>query len=1141
MATAASKWRLALATLAIFAAGLLPGIAAAAGYAMFPSRGVSDKPQSKVWYNDGSWWAAVNAMDRIGIYELSGNTWTARDSVGPPAPPILEGGTTDALWDGSNVYIAAFDSIASRLYKYTYDVPTRDYQPQAGFPVSIPMGLGSETITIAKDGTGRLWTTFETKLAIVVKHTNASDTDWVAAGDSIGNLVTADDISAVVRFGNRVGVLWSNQNDFAFYFRYHNDADAPNVWSPAETVIEGVQIADDHINMTVDATGRVFAALKDQYNHLIVARRNLDGTWASNKDVTYGREATRPIILVDDSQSKLYCFYTRWVNGTHIGINPIEYRVANYNTLVFGLETSFIDSPTVEMNNIQSTKQALPSGSLLAICDGADGKAYWNGWGTISGIGGTGGGGPLPAPPNPPGAPTATTAVAPGGSLGLAAFTFEEGTGSTSADQSGHPHVATLGTAAVGDPAEPDWQSGVTGNGLHFNGINDMASITDTGDLHGAGSFTIECWARPPIDPNAMTLVAKGSTNTRSYRLELTSGGSAEFSLRNTANTVFAATATTPVFDNNWHHFAGVYDATAPAMLKIYIDGTLRATKAFTGTMATTTDPILLGVRQSTSGYSRYFFGTMDQLRISPAAIYTDNFNPPYAFTTQPSKYVKLAWSVPTAQGGISGYNVFRSINGSPFTRLNGLLLVSTNAYNDATVSDGYVTYKVTAVDLLGQESLGSPVLNLEFEGYVPAVATAPQAYDVVRHVATGGLVAAYTLDQGSGQAVTDIGGNNYNGNLGNTAAVESADPLWKPGISGSSLEFDGTNDLATIPDADGLRIPGSMTIEAWFKLNQTGLQGAIAGKGGSSQRNYRLTMLSTGKVEFSLDNTSGSSYKTASSVAITDLNWHHASGVYDRTAGQMRIYIDGVLTGSASASGTPITGNDPLYFGVRKSSSSLKDWFKGRIDVVTIYSAAIHNQNFTPPTSIGSTSGAGYVTLHWALPEIGLVRGYNIYRSINGQIDWKLNYGALVTETTFTDDHPHDGNDCYFVRAVNARGVEGVSTQSVCVAFASTEIPSDAGGPAAARGLQLRVAPNPFNPATQISFHLDQAGDATFRLYDVAGRRIREWQATGLAAGTHQMPLRAEAGGKRLASGIYLLRVQAAGQTADTRLVLLK
>ena len=66
-------------------------------------------------------------------------------------------------------------------------------------------------------------------------------------------------------------------------------------------------------------------------------------------------------ILVDDSQSKLYCFYTRWVTGTHIGINPIEYRVANYNTLVFGLETSFIDSPTVEMNNIQSTKQALPS------------------------------------------------------------------------------------------------------------------------------------------------------------------------------------------------------------------------------------------------------------------------------------------------------------------------------------------------------------------------------------------------------------------------------------------------------------------------------------------------------------------------------------------------------------------------------------------------------------------------------------------------------------------------------------------------------------------------------------------------------------------------------------------------------------
>jgi hypothetical protein len=1146
---ASSQRRRGAAVLALLVCWFVPLAAQATGYVMFPSLGVSDKPQSKVWYHDGSWWAAVNATDRIGIYELSGNTWTARDSVGPPAPPISMGGTTDALWDGTNVYIAAFDSVASRLYKYTYESLSRHYVPQAGFPVLIPMGIGAETITIAKDTSDRLWCTYETDLGtgnplgtgvMNVRHTISSDTDW-SAPDSIGGLALDDDISAVVAFGNKIGVLWSNQNDYAFYFRWRNDADPPNVWSATETVIEGVQIADDHINMTVDASGRVFAALKDQFNRILVARRNLDGTWTTNIDATYGRAATRPIVLVDDSESKLYLFYTRWPSGGHIGINYVEYRVANYNTLVFGLETIFIDSPTVSMNDIQSTKQRLSPGSLLALCNGSDGNAYWNGWGPISGIGGTGGGGPLPAPPNPPGQPTATTAVAPGGSLGVAAYTLEEGAGSTSADLSGLNHTLLLGAAGAGDNAEPEWTSGITGNGLRFNGINDYAQATDPGDLTLRGSFTVECWVYPMDEPAAMTLISKGATAARNYRLELTSGGGAEFSMKNTAGTTITATASSVfLFDAAWHHLAGVYDATA-LQLRLYVDGVLQATKPFTGTVTTSADPVLFGARQSTSGMSRYFFGVLDQMRISASAVYADNFSPPYAFTTRPTRYVKLAWGIPAAQGGIKGYNVFRSVNGSPFTMLNGTMLVSTNAYNDASAVDGFLTYKVTAVDLLGQESLGSPTLTLEFEGYDPLPPTVPQAYAVNRHVATGGLVAAYPLDEGSGQSVTDAGGNGYGGSLGASSAAESSDPLWRPGISGSSLEFDGTNDYATIPDAEGLRLPGSFTVAAWFKLNQTGILGGILGKGGSSQRNYRLMMLSSGKIEISFDNTSGTTYKLASSAAVTDLEWHHAAGVYDVDAGQMRVYVDGVLTGSRSASGTPRTGTDALWLGARKSSSSLKDWFKGRVDLVQIYSGPVFDENFTPPTTLGSTSGAGYVTLRWSLPELGLVRGYNVYRTLPGVgPDWLLNRTGLWTDTWYTDEKPHPGTNCYFVRAVNAHGVEGTPTQSVCVDFAPDEVPTDAGTPAA-RGLQLHVAPNPFNPTTRITFHLDRAGAAALALYDVSGRRVRSWKLAGLAAGQHTMPLHVEEGGRRLASGAYLLQLEASGRRERARLVVLK
>jgi hypothetical protein len=220
--------------------------------------------------------------------------------------------------------------------------------------------------------------------------------------------------------------------------------------------------------------------------------------------------------------------------------------------------------------------------------------------------------------------------------------------------------------------------------------------------------------------------------------------------------------------------------------------------------------------------------------------------------------------------------------------------------------------------------------------------------------------------------------------------------------------------------------------------------------------------------------------------------------------------------------------------------SSSLKDWWKGRIDLVEIYNEAIHSTNFTPPTVLIPSTGGGYVTLDWVLPELGLVRGYNVYRNVNGQIDWRCNTDGLWTETQFTDLSPYPGTNCYWVRAVNARGVEGISTQVVCIEFGSDEVPSDA-GPPAARGLALHVAPNPFNPTTRAFFNLERPGDARLVLHDVAGRRVRSWKFERLPAGPHAVPIAVEERGSRLASGVYFLTIEAGGEHQQTRIVLLK
>lgn len=83
---------------------------------------------------------------------------------------------------------------------------------------------------------------------------------------------------------------------------------------------------------------------------------------------------------------------------------------------------------------------------------------------------------------------------------------------------------------------------------------------------------------------------------------------------------------------------------------------------------------------------------------------------------------------------------------------------------------------------------------------------------------------------------------------------------------------------------------------------------------------------------------------------------------------------------------------------------------------------------------------------------------------------------------------------------------------------------------------------PNPFNPRTTIAFSLRDAGDARVQLFDAAGRRVRDLAARHFAAGRHAIDWDGrDEQGRALAAGVYLCRVQAGGEAAWARLVLLK
>ncbi len=83
---------------------------------------------------------------------------------------------------------------------------------------------------------------------------------------------------------------------------------------------------------------------------------------------------------------------------------------------------------------------------------------------------------------------------------------------------------------------------------------------------------------------------------------------------------------------------------------------------------------------------------------------------------------------------------------------------------------------------------------------------------------------------------------------------------------------------------------------------------------------------------------------------------------------------------------------------------------------------------------------------------------------------------------------------------------------------------------------------PNPFNPSTSIRFTVHRAGEGALRVYDAQGRLVRTLHTGDFAVGAQSFTWdgRNDAG-QGLPSGVYLYRLDVAGQTGTRKMMLLK
>lgn len=351
-----------------------------------------EKPESKLWWNDGIWWGSLcnPTTNRYHIHRLDVATQQWIDTgTRLDSRPLSK---ADTLWDAKSqkLYVAShlFTTNArpvetagewGRLYRYSYNSSTKTYSLDTGFPVTITKGK-SEALVLDKDSTGQLWVTYVESGKVMINHSTTDDLTWgepvaLPVDQSTSVNVDFDDISSLISFGgNKLGVMWSNQLTSRMYFAVHHDGDADDVWHLEETALPVADCTegcvDDHINLAADNSGRIFAATKTNFTrsstpHLVLLTRDVHGKWTSHTYDQVRDYQTRPVVVLDEEHERLYMFAT----SPEIG-GTIYYKSTALDTIQFsvGRGEPFIQSATdTQINNATSTKQNVNSKTGLVV------------------------------------------------------------------------------------------------------------------------------------------------------------------------------------------------------------------------------------------------------------------------------------------------------------------------------------------------------------------------------------------------------------------------------------------------------------------------------------------------------------------------------------------------------------------------------------------------------------------------------------------------------------------------------------------------------------------------------------------------------------------------------------------------------
>jgi hypothetical protein len=284
----------------------------------------------------------------------------------------------------------------------------------------------------------------------------------------------------------------------------------------------------------------------------------------------------------------------------------------------------------------------------------------------------------------------------------VAAYSFDEGSGTTVFDKSAYGNNGTIGNAT--------WTaSGKYGNALVFDGVSALVTIPNSASLQLSNAMTLEAWVNPGhVSSVWRDVIYKADDN---YYLEGTSGNQSvpgDGGTFGSSDVVLYGTAALLV--STWTHLAATYDGTT---MRLYVNGVQVASQPQTGMIAASTSPLQIG---GDNIYFQFFQGTIDEVRVynvalTAAQIQSDMNTPVGDIPTAPgnltatvisTNQVNLSWTASTGDLGVAGYFVERNQGAGGINFVQVGATSSTNYVDSGLVANTNYNYRVRATDNLG-------------------------------------------------------------------------------------------------------------------------------------------------------------------------------------------------------------------------------------------------------------------------------------------------------------------------------------------------------------------------------------------------------------------------------------------------------